>query len=82
MPQNDCRDGTGTCKYTTSEVYEGGWKADKRDGHGVAKYTSGDKYEGEWRFGKRDGRVLPCHCAPRDAEVIKKQPWNKISLSA
>lgn len=44
--------------YSSSEVYEGDWGANKRNGWGRMYYECGDIYEGEWVNDKKQGQGI------------------------
>lgn len=53
---NNKRDGKGTNKYASGNVYIGAWKAGKRHGFGVFHIKkTGDVYRGNWENGFKSG---------------------------
>ena len=52
------REGHGTLRFASGNVYEGELKADKQEGHGTERYASGNVYEGQWKAGKKEGRGM------------------------
>ena len=50
------REGYGTLRLATGQVYEGQWKGGEQEGRGMARFASGDVYEGEFKGGKPEGR--------------------------
>ena len=49
------REGRGTFRYASGNVYEGDWMAGQREGRGTYRYANGDVYEGEWKAGEQEG---------------------------
>jgi hypothetical protein len=49
------KEGRGTHRFASGDVYEGEWRADKKEGFGIFRYASGDVYEGERVADKKQG---------------------------
>ena len=54
--QGDCKNGIGTYKFDSGNVYAGSWKNAKRDGQGTGTFANGDKYIGAWRDNLQNGQ--------------------------
>ncbi|MCB1316170.1 MAG: hypothetical protein KDK27_09465 [Leptospiraceae bacterium] len=54
--KGNCQDGTGTYRYETDDVYEGGFQNGLRHGEGTFTYANGDVYRGMYSEGMRNGR--------------------------
>ena len=39
------KEGRGTYRYASGNVYDGEWKSDKREGHGTYRFADGDEFE-------------------------------------
>lgn len=50
------REGRGTARYPTGNVYEGNWKAGKREGRGTERFANGNIYVGDFKADKQEGR--------------------------
>lgn len=53
---NGQRDGKGTYRWPSGQVYEGNWRQGDEHGKGTKIYDSGAKYVGGWSLGKRHGQ--------------------------
>ena len=54
--EGNCKDGIGTYKFPSGNVYSGQWKNSKRDGQGTGTFANGDKYVGQWRDNAQHGQ--------------------------
>ena len=52
------REGWGTMRYATGDVYEGEWKAGEREGKGIFRHADGSVYEGVFKAGEREGKGI------------------------
>ena len=50
------REGRGTMRFKTGEVYDGEWVGGQPEGEGSFSYSNKNKYAGQWRAGRRHGR--------------------------
>lgn len=54
--ERDKPHGTGTCMFSSGEVYEGGWREGLMHGHGsMRRPDTVEVYEGKWDHGGRQG---------------------------
>ena len=50
------REGRGTMRFKTGEVYAGEWVGGQPEGEGSFSYINKNKYVGQWRAGRQHGR--------------------------